>query len=39
MGGKGEKRLKIVFEKAKGKGQHDRRRRRWNNNNIKLDAT
>ena len=31
-------RLKIVFDKAKGKGQLDRRRHRWNNN-IKLDAT
>ena len=29
---------KIVFDKAKGKEQRDRHRRRWNNN-IKLDAT
>ena len=38
MVGMGEKRLKIVFDKAKWKGKRDRRRCRWNNN-IKLDAT
>jgi hypothetical protein len=38
VGGMGETRLKIVFDNAKGKGQRDRLRRRWNNN-IKIDAT
>jgi hypothetical protein len=37
VGGMGDKRLKIVFDNAKWKGQRDRCRRRWNYC-IKIDA-